>query len=181
MEKNTKKTVQGKIMTEPRGRRVALCIGGVLFFIGGIALIWHLTPVFFNSAVIEGRLWKGGLFVLGAAFVLFGWNLFADGTEVIEYTDRKILIRRALRGEVVLPLDHIRIVRLRRKKVINPLRGMPGRKALSCFMEAAEGAYMTLLDGKEGQEAFTEFCRRKGLLKEGSEQELAWYHGESAE
>ena len=179
MRNKNEKTAAGKIMTEPQGRRIALAAAGAVLFLGGIALIWFLTPSFFNTEVVTGRMWKAALFILGAAFVLLGWNLFADGTEVIEYTDKKIVIRRALRGEVILPVDHIQKVRLRRKKVINPLRGMPGRKALSCFMEAREGAYITLLDGKTGQEDFIAFCARKGLLKEGSDQELAWYRGET--
>ena len=175
-EKNTGKSGEF-IVREPKGRAIALQVVGVIFFLAGLAAVWFLTPSFFNSAVVEGRLWKAAVFVLGMVFVMLGWNLFADGSEVITVNPRKITISRKLRGDGVLPIDHISKIRLRRRHSINPLRGMPGKKALHCFIEAKEGAYTTLLDGKEGQEEFISYCKQHGLLKEGSDQELAWFEG----
>ena len=174
-----KKTVAANefIMKEPKARGIALMAGGVLFFLAGLAAVWFLTPSFFNAQTVEGRWWKAIVFILGMAAVMLGWNLFADGSEVITVNPRKVTISRKLRGDIVLPLDHIKKIRLRRRTVINPLRGMIGRKALHCYIEAREGAYTTLLDGKEGQEKFLSYCRIHNLLKEGSEQELAWYEG----
>ena len=165
------------IMKEPAARQIALAAGGVILFAAGLCAVWFLTPDFFNVEVVEGRWWKAILFILGMLFVLIGWNLFMDGTEVFLVTPRKIVIRRKLRGEIVLPIDHISKIRLRRRTVINPLRGLPGRKALHCYIEAKEGSYTTLLDGKEGQEQFLTYCKEHHLLKEGSDQELAWFEG----
>ncbi|MBQ6470329.1 MAG: hypothetical protein IJJ50_09795 [Lachnospiraceae bacterium] len=165
------------VMKEPSVRAAALMAGGVIVFLAGLAAVWFLTPSFFNAQTVEGRWWKAIVFILGMAAVMLGWNLFADGSEVITATPRKITIARKLRGDAVLPIDHVRKVRLRRRHNVNPLRGMIGRKALHCYIEAREGSYTTLLDGKEGQEAFIAYCRKHQLLKEGSEQELAWFEG----
>ena len=164
-------------MKEPKARQIALMAGGAVIFLAGLAAVWFLTPSFFNAQTVEGRWWKAIVFILGMAAVMLGWNLFADGSEVITVNPRKITIARKLRGDAVLPLDHIKKIRLRRRTIINPLRGIPGRKALHCYIEAREGSYTTLLDGKEEQERFLTFCRTHDLLKEGSTQELAWYEG----
>ena len=169
------------VMKEPKARAAALMAGGVVFFLAGLAAVWFLTPSFFNVETVEGRWWKAIVFILGMAAVMLGWNLFADGSEVITANPRKITISRKLRGDAVLPLDHIRKIRLRRRHNTNPLRGMIGRKVLHCYIEAREGSYTTLLDGKEGQEEFLSYCRKHQLLKEGSEQELAWFEGRSDE
>ena len=171
---NTNGTI---VLQMTKTRRILLTAAGVLLFLCGIAIIWFLTPVFFNSLEVTGRIWKALLFIFGAFLVLLGWNLFSDGTEHIETTPKKMTICRKLRSDVVIPVDHIRKIRLRRRHTVNPLRGMPGQKALHCYIEAREGSYTTMLDGREMQSEFIEWCRRHDLLKEGSYQELAWYEG----